>query len=138
MWGAISGPPSSTRPAGRNVAAVERLLEIVLGPVLPELADARVGRDHGVLQSPADALHPADVDVLDGVAVGVDRERAARGVLDLHLAEGGQERGALLHLAADGPDGLGDPAHVRVRRLAVVGRDLAGTGIERTGDRPDL
>src|SRR5439155_23187314 len=82
--------------AGRVVPRVERLLEIVLGLVLPELADGRVGGDHGVLQATAHALDLADVNVLDGIALGVHRERPARGVLDVDLAERGQQRGPIL------------------------------------------
>ena len=64
--------------AGRIVARVERPLEIVLGLVGPELADAGDRGDHRVLQAAAHALDLAHVDVLDGVAVGVDRDRSAR------------------------------------------------------------
>src|SRR5919108_5782023 len=67
--------------AWRIVAAVERALHVLVGLVLPELADGRVRGDHRVLQLAADALHLADVDVLDGVAEVVDLQRAARRLL---------------------------------------------------------
>src|SRR5439155_1954496 len=116
--------------AWRVVARVERLLQVLVGFVLPELAHGREGRDHGVLQLTADLLHPADVDVLDGVAPAVDADRATRKVLQLHPAERREERLAVLDPAADRLHGLDDPPRVGVAGLGVVGGDLAGLGLE--------
>src|SRR5947209_4998285 len=107
--------------AWRVVARVERLLQVLVGVVPPELAHGREGRDHGVLQLTADLLHPADVDVLDGVAPAVDADRAARKVLQLDPAERREECLAVLDPAADRLHGLDDPPRVGVAGLGVVG-----------------
>src|SRR5439155_13053392 len=72
--------------AWRVVARVERLLQVRVGVVLPELAHGREGRDHGVLQLAADILDPADVDVLDGGAPAGAADGAAREDLQLDPA----------------------------------------------------
>src|SRR5437867_3351516 len=77
--------------AGREVPRIHGLLEKLLRVVLPELADRRVRMDDRVLQPAAHALHPADVDVLRGVAVRVHLHGAARRVGDLDLSEGAHE-----------------------------------------------
>src|SRR5438093_11919902 len=117
--------------ARRIVARVERRLQIFLGVVLPELADVRIREEHGVLELAADSLHLADVHVLDGIAERIDLHGAAREVLQLDLAERGQQRLAILHLAGDRLDGLGDPACVGVAPLRIVRGDLACLGLER-------
>src|ERR671922_900149 len=121
---------SLTVLAGRIVATVERPLHVLVGLVLPELADRRIRRDHRVLQLAADTLDLADVDVLDGVAEVIHPERAARGLLQIDLPQRRQHRITVLDLAARRFDGLDDPARVRVGRLRVVRGDLAGRRLE--------
>src|SRR6266850_4251138 len=108
--------------AGWEVPGIDRLLEELLRVVLPELAHVRVRVDDRVLQLAVHALDLADVDVLRRVAVGVHLHRAPRRVGDLHLAQGRHERGAVLHLAADGLHRLVDHAGARVAVLAVEAR----------------
>src|SRR4030081_3160150 len=64
----------------REVARVHRVLEELLRLVGPEIAHVRTGGDRAVHQPPVLALHLADVDVADDVAVLVEGDRAARGV----------------------------------------------------------
>src|SRR5207245_4334759 len=74
----------------------------------------------------ADLFDLGDVDVLGRVVVLVELDRAARVVGGLDgLADGGQEPGAILHLAVDGPGGVGDPAAGAVHDgVEVGGRSL--------------
>src|SRR5438034_5150104 len=120
--------------AGRGVARVQGQLHVLLGVVLPELPDTREGRDHRVPELARDPLHLAHVDGLHRIAPLVHADGAARRVLDVHLAESRQELVALLDLAADGLDGLHDPAGAGVGGLGVVGRALAGPGLEGPGE----
>src|SRR5713226_5040668 len=55
----------------REVARVHRVLQELLRVVGPELAHVGIGVDHAVHQAPVLALHLADVDVADHVAVFV-------------------------------------------------------------------
>src|SRR4051794_10453423 len=90
VWGGGGhvGAPMSAVAAGRNVAAVERLPEVLLGRILPELRHGRDGEDDRVLQlAVLVALHAADVDVLDRVAVRVELHGAPRRVGDLHFSQ---------------------------------------------------
>src|SRR5258708_37154076 len=64
----------------REVARVQRVLEELLRVVGPELAHVGIGVDHAVHQAPVLALHLADVDVADDVAVLIEPDLAARGV----------------------------------------------------------
>src|SRR5262245_26840317 len=105
--------------AGRVVAAVQRTLHVLVGLVLPELADGRIRRDDRVLQLAADPLDLADVDVLDRIAEVVDFQRAACGFFQIDPAQRRQERVAVFHLAVHGSDRLDDPARVGVRGLGV-------------------
>src|SRR5580658_2222667 len=69
---------------GREVAAINRLLQELILPIGPELADIRIGLDHGVPQlrlviaEKRHLLDLADVDILDRVAHIVERHRSAR------------------------------------------------------------
>src|SRR5260370_25899488 len=118
--------PRSAGAAWGHGAAGEGLGQELLRRAFPELRHRGDGEDDGVLQlALAVALHPADVDVLDGVAVGVELHRSARRVGDLDLPEGREELLAVLHVAAQRADVLVDPAPTRVVRLREVRRDLA-------------
>src|SRR2546422_990242 len=64
----------------RKVARVHRVLQELLRVIRPELAHVGIGVDHAVHQAPVLALHLADVDVADVVAVLVEPDLAARGV----------------------------------------------------------
>src|SRR5712691_936388 len=64
----------SARP---GLAVVDRVLQELVGIVGPELADVRIGLDHGVDELAALLLDLADVDVADHVAVLVEAHRAA-------------------------------------------------------------
>src|SRR5262249_18289093 len=86
---------SLTGPARGVVAAVQRTLHVLVGLVLPELADRRVRGDHRVLQPATDALHLANVDVLDRVAEIVHLQRAACGFLEIDPAQRREERVAV-------------------------------------------
>src|SRR3989475_29078 len=110
--------------ARREVTVVHGLLQEILGPVLPELRDGRVGLNHGVPELAALLLHLADVDVLDRVAIRVELHRAPRRVGDLDLPQRLQKLVAAFHVAADGPGGLVDPPRARVTGLREVRRDL--------------
>src|SRR5437588_8574029 len=72
--------------ARREIAAVDRLLEERLLAVLPELADVRVGLDHGVPQlllvvtEHLLLLDLLDIDVLDRIAELVEADRTTRRV----------------------------------------------------------
>src|SRR5262245_37028212 len=88
--------------AGRKVPVVDRLLQELFGVVLPELADRRIGVDHGVLKLASHLLDFSDVDILCRVTVGVHLDGAARGVLDFDFPQGSHERCAILDLSADG------------------------------------
>src|SRR6267143_1622260 len=112
-------------PAGRLVAVVHGLLEELFGLVRPELRDGREGVDDGVLQVAALALDLAYVDVLDGVAPGVELDGPARGVRDLHLAERRHELLPVLHVAPDQARRLVDPAAGCIAGLREVRGDLA-------------
>src|SRR3989442_1230787 len=103
----------------REVARVHRVLEELLRLVGPELAHVRVSVDHAVYQAPVLALHLADVDVADDVAVLVEPDLAARGV---HLEAAHRLHEGLLVL---------DPALDGVqRRLEHGGLDVGGGGVE--------
>src|SRR5574341_1336798 len=80
-------PPRLTVLAGWVVAAVDRLLQVLLRVVLPELRDRGVDLDHGVLVHAPDLVHAPEVDVLDDVPVLVDLDGAPRRALDLGGAE---------------------------------------------------
>src|SRR5215813_3075448 len=99
---------TSAVPAGREVPRIDRLLQELLGVVLPELAHGRVRVDDGVLQLAADALDLADVDVLGRVAVGVHLHRAARRSWRPCARWRSPMRRAVLDLAADRAHGLVD------------------------------
>src|SRR5438128_11854058 len=88
--------------AGREVPRIHGLLEKLLRVVLPELADRRVRMDDRVLQPAAHALHPADVDVVRGVAVRVQLQGTTRRVGDIDLSEVAHEGRPVLYLTADG------------------------------------
>src|SRR6185437_14102923 len=79
--------------AGRERPAVDRLLEELVLPIGPELADVRIGLDDGVpklglgITEHLLFLDLLDVDVLDRVALGIEAHRAAHG-LNLHALHG--------------------------------------------------
>src|SRR5438309_9801900 len=62
----------------REVARVHGVLQELLRLVGPELAHVRISVDHAVHQASVLALHLADVDVADDVAVLVESDLAAR------------------------------------------------------------
>src|SRR6266850_2433409 len=64
----------------REVARVHWVLQELLRVVGPELAHVGIGVDHAVHQAPVLALHLADIDVADHVAVFVERNGPAHGV----------------------------------------------------------
>src|SRR3990167_2916006 len=101
--------PGSAVLAGRVVAAVDRLLEVLLRVVLPELPHRGVGVDDGVLVEVPDLVDAPDVDFLVGVPVLVDLARPPRGALVLGGPQRLEELVLVLHVAADLPDRLGDP-----------------------------
>src|SRR5438094_3962644 len=117
--------PASAEFANREVAVVHGLLQEILGLVLPELRDGRVGVDDGVPQLAVLLLDLADVDVLDRVAVGVELDGTAWRVRDLHLAQRLQELLPVLHVAADRLRRVGDPPGARVGGLREIRGDLA-------------
>src|SRR5258705_13292015 len=120
----LTRPALLAPPAGRPVPRVQGLLEEVFRLVGPELGHGRVGVDDGVLELAALPLYPANVDVLDGVAVGVELDRPARGVGDLGFPERGQEGRLLLYVAIHGARRLVDPATAGIAGLGEVGRHL--------------
>src|SRR4029453_3869758 len=64
----------------RIVTSVDLIGQEALLVVGPELADIRVGLDHGVDELSAFALALADEDVADHVAIAVEADRATRRV----------------------------------------------------------
>src|SRR5207247_2882313 len=62
----------------REVARVHRVLQELLRVIRPELAHIGIGVDHAVQQASVLALHLADVDVAEDVALRVDPDMAAR------------------------------------------------------------
>src|SRR5437016_6816183 len=79
--------PASAELARREVAVVHGLLQEILGLVLPELRDGRVGVNDGVPELAVLLLDLADVDVLDRVAMRVELHRAPWRVGDLDLPQ---------------------------------------------------
>src|SRR2546422_2149673 len=110
--------------ARRKVPVVHGLLQEIVRLILPELRDGRIGMDDGVPELAVLPLDLADVDVLDRVAVGVELDRAAGSVGDLHPAQRLQELLAVLHVAADDLGRLVDPSGAGVAGLREVRRDL--------------
>src|SRR3989441_7712024 len=84
-------PPTLTVPAGRKIARVHRVLQIVVGLVGPELRHVRECVDDRVLQTVVHLLDLAHVDVLDRVAEVVETDRPARRIGEIDLAKRGHE-----------------------------------------------
>src|SRR5437870_190539 len=78
-------PPTLTVPAGRKIARVHRVLQIVVGLVGPELRHVRECVDDRVLQTVVHLLDLAHVDVLDRVAEVVETDRPARRIGEIDL-----------------------------------------------------
>src|SRR6478672_2972128 len=77
----VSGRDSRLQVLGRRpVARVDRVLQKLLGPVGPELADVRIGVDHRVHQAAFLARDAPNVNIADHIAVLVEGHRPAAGV----------------------------------------------------------
>src|SRR4029434_3710619 len=109
----------------RIVAVVHGLLQEVVGLVLPELGDVRIGLDDGVPELAVLPLDLADIDVLNRVAVGVELDGPTRRVGDLDLAQRLQKLLAVLDVTADRLRRVGDPPGARVGGLREIRGDLA-------------
>src|SRR5712691_3653851 len=112
----------SARP---GLAVVDRVLQELVGIVGPELADVRIGLDHGVDELAALLLDLADVDVADHVAVLVEAHGAACGLDLVAPAQRRHQRGLVLDLGTDlGERGLEHRAVGVGRRGVEAGIDL--------------
>src|SRR4029453_1519943 len=110
--------------AGRVVARVHRILQILVRLVRPELRDVRKSVDHAVLEPSTDPLHLSEIDVLNRVTVLIEPNRPPRSIREFYLAQRPCEPLAILGVSTDGLGHDLELKHSHVCSLRIVRGDL--------------